>query len=357
MRLTTVKFGHGPFCWENIRSFFSFLADKQTRVLKKLILFLLLLGTGAAAFSQVPKIAAADLRIMRKKEDSLKLLIRNVFLDSTTAGRMRSDSLYIRTLVRSLQVKNSFYYGFDSIKAMSTLFAPDSTFRIFTWQLDFDGAYIRQRGAIQFNTPDGSLKLVPLRDYSEFADNAMDSVRGKDTWIGAVYYNMVKTTYNGRSYYTLFGFDENGIRTNKKWIEVLTFNDRQQPQFGGPLFSFEKDTVRRRTQFRYNMEYKKEAATTLNYDPDMQMILFDHLISETNEPDNPWTMIPDGDYEGFQWANGRWVHVDKVFNQKLKDGEFPMPDPLRDNEGLNDNKKLDERTEKNKAKVKKVKGS
>jgi hypothetical protein len=93
----------------------------------------------------------------------------------------------------------------------------------------------------------------------------------------------------------------------------------------------------------------------MNYDPDLQMILVDHLVSESDEPDNPWTLIPDGDYEGFKWENGKWLHVNKVFNQKLKDGEFPMPDPLRDNEGNNDEKKLKDQNQKNTTK-KKVKG-
>ena len=41
------------------------------------------------------------------------------------------------------------------------------------------------------------------------------------------------------------------------------------------------------------------------------MILVDHLISESDEPENKWTYVPDGDNEAFQWENGRWVHVDK----------------------------------------------
>jgi hypothetical protein len=35
------------------------------------------------------------------------------------------------------------------------------------------------KSAIQYQTKDGSLKLIPLRDYSEFADNPLDSVRTK----------------------------------------------------------------------------------------------------------------------------------------------------------------------------------
>jgi hypothetical protein len=169
----------------------------------------------------------------------------------------------------------------------------------------------------------------------------MDSVRTKDNWIGAVYYNVVETKYNGKNYYTLFGFDENSIRSNKKWIEVLTFDSRNMPVFGGQYFTFDKDSVKRKPQYRFSIEYKKEASTTVNYDPDMEMILVDHLISETDEPDLPYTYVPDGDYEGFKWSRGKWEHIDKVFNEKLEDGQAPVPNPLLDKEGNSDARKLE----------------
>ena len=295
------------------------------------------------------KISPSDLKVLKQKEDTLKNLSKSLIVDSLTAGRMRNDSLFVRTLVRSLQVKNSFYYPFDSIKGISKLYSPDSTFRIFSWSLSFDEFYSRQRAAIQFKTPDGSLRLVPLRDFSEFSQKPTDSVRTKDTWIGAVYYRIIKNEYNGKNYYTLFGFDDNNIRSNKKWIDVLTFDNKNMPQFGG-TFSFEKDTARRAPQKRFFIEYKKEASTYVNYDEDMNMILVDHLVSETEEPDKPYTLVPDGDYEGFEWKAGKWVHVDKVFNQKLEDGQAPVPDPILDKAGNTDEQKLILKSEENKKK-------
>lgn len=309
------------------------------------ILFLL----AQSSFAQ-QKITPADAKVLRQKEDSLKVLAKTFLTADATEERMHKDSLFIKTLIRSLQVKNSFYFPFDSLQGVSHLYAPDSTFRIFTWQLDFQDsyAYTRQRGAIQFRTPDGSLKLTPLKDYSEFADNPLDSSRTKNTWIGAVYYNIIKTSFNGKDYYTLFGFDGNSYRTNKKWIDVLTFDSQNQPVFGAKqYFTYEADSVKHQPQYRFAIEYKKEASTTMNYNEDENMILVDHLISETNEPDYPWTYVPDGDYEGFKWTAGRWQHVDKVFNFKLQDGEAPVPDALMDTEGASDEQKLSDRSRKN----------
>lgn len=311
-----------------------------------LIISLFFLSTVSSAQK---KIGAADLRSLQKKEDSLKILAKTFLTAAETADRMRQDSLFVKTLIRGLQTKHSFHFPFDSVKGISSLYAPDSSFRIFTWQLNFQNDYMynRQRGAIQFQTGDGSLKLTPLKDYSEFAEDPVDSTRTKNTWIGAVYYNIIKTQHEGKNYYTLFGFDGNSYRTNKKWIDVLTFDAQNNPLFGAQqFFTFAKET-KRKPQHRFTIEYKKEASTTVNYDVDMNLIVVDHLISETNEPESPWTFVPDGDYEGFKWVAGKWQHIEKVYDFKLQDGEFPMPDVLKDLEGGSDEQKLSDRTQKN----------
>ncbi|MDB5251993.1 MAG: hypothetical protein JWP27_1162 [Flaviaesturariibacter sp.] len=326
--------------------------------MKKTLLFLALSLFFVTALP-AQKIASADLRQLRLKEDSLRKLSENLTLDSLTAGRMRSDSLFVRTLVRSLQYKNSFYYPFDSVLGVSHLYAPDSTFRIFTWLMNFDGIYSRQRGAIQMRTPDGSLRLFPLRDVSEFTENALDSVRTKDNWIGAVYYNIIKNSWNGKPVYTLFGLDDNNVRSKKKWIETLTFDERG-PLFGAVSFTFEKDSVKRAPQRRFFIEYKKEATTLVNFIDEQNMILVDHLVSESDEPELAYTLVPDGDSEAFKWERGQWVHIDKAFTYKVDMtgadpylGRPPVGDPILDAKGVKNEEKLKVKSEENKTKVKK----
>ena len=60
----------------------------------------------------------------------------------------------------------------------------------------------------------------------------------------------------------------------------------------------------------------------------MDIIIYDHLIPEDGETGKRYSYIPDGDYEGFKWKDGKWVHINKVFNFTLKDGEAPTPVPL-----------------------------
>jgi len=206
-----------------------------------------------------------------------------------------------------------------------------------------------QKGAIQMKTPDGSLKLYPLFDASMFTAKPVDSLRTRKNWIGAIYYKIIQKTFNGKNYYTLLGFDDFTVSSNRKWMEVLSFNDQTgEPVFGGPVISFKDDTAKVKPVLnRFDIEYKKEARTVFNYNPELDMIIYDHLISETDEPGKKDTYIPDGDFEGFKWENGQWVHVDKIFNFKLNNGEFPQEATIKDAQGNIDEKRLMEQSEKN----------
>ncbi len=299
-----------------------------------------------SGFSQT--ITAADRKKLMAKEDTLREYAQYLVTDSLPEDRMISDSIFTRTLVRALQIKNSFYYRFDSVFGVSKMYAPDTSFRIITWNMAFDDYYSRQKGAIQMRTKDGSLKLYPLRDFSEFTTKAEDSIRTPANWIGAVYYNMIKTQYKGKNYYTLFGIDHYSVNTTKRWIEVLTFNEKNEPVFGGPFFTYENDSIPKKPKYRVSMEYKKDIRILSNYIPDLDMILVDHLISESDEPERPATFVPDGDNEGYKWQNGKWVHIDKVFNMKLQDGQAPVGDPILDSKGNKNELKLQQKSDKNK---------
>lgn len=288
---------------------------------------------GPVAQAQPVLLKPADRLQLIQKQDTLLKLSRTLNTDSIQALRMKADSQFTRVLVRALQTRHSFYFPFDSLTGISKLYAPDSSFRIFTWNLSYDDYYHRQRGAIQLRTSDGALKLFPLRDVSEFIENPTDSVRNRMNWIGAVYYNIIRTQQSGKNFYTLFGFDPNGAMSSQKWIEVLHFNTQGEPVFGGPFFSYENDSIPGPTRHRFQIEFKKDARVLVNFIPELNMILVDHLVSENNDPDNRWTYIPDGDQEGFIWKNGKWMHIDKVFTFKLNDGQAPRDTPILDQPG------------------------
>jgi hypothetical protein len=252
------------------------------------------------------QITKADLKILNKKQDSLSILSWRIANEISPINRLKSDSVFIRILVRSLNVKNSFYFNFDSVQ-IGKIYAPDSSFKIFTWEVERSKDKIRQRGVIQYKTNDGKLRITPLIDNSEFMESFNETGNAQN-WIGALYYKILLNEYEGKKYYTLIGFDNNNSESNKKWIDMLTFNENNEPVFGTPVF---KHGTRGMLN-RYHLEYKKEAHVKLNWDVEQNMIIFDHLSSENGFVNQRKTYVPDGDYEGFKWEKGMWVHQEKV---------------------------------------------
>ena len=293
----------------------------------------------ATLIAPAQSISKADNRNLEKKEDSLKRLAEKIIQGVNPIDRLRADSIFTKVLVRSLKTKNSFHYPFDSLYGISKLYAPDSSFRIYSWQMVINDNVIRQHGAIQMKTADGSLKLFPLIDKSDITSNTADTIANNYGWMGAVYYKVILTKHQGTSYYTLLGYDENNIRSNKKTIELLTFKNGE-PIFGSRQFSIVSGYGYNNKMARFIMEYKKQASPRLTYDEDLNMIIFEHLVSESNQPNKKWTLIGDGDYEGFKWTDGKWVYVNKVFNEVTAAGNAPMPSPIRDASGKLDETKL-----------------
>lgn len=284
-------------------------------------------------------ISRSDYQLLQKKEDSLKPISFKIIQGINPGDKFKADSLFTRGFVRALVTKYSFNYPFDSLQTISKIYAPDSSFRIFTWQMVINENIIRQHGAIQLKTADGSLKIFPLIDKSDVTQNIADTIGNNYGWMGAVYYKIIHKTYQDKDFYTLLGFDENNIRSDKKVIEELSF-ENGQPIFGRRNFVIENASPATKNIARYVMEFKKETSPRLTYDAELDMIVMEHLVSESNEPNKKWTLIPDGDYEGFKWINGHWAYVSKIFNEMTPEGKEPVPAPIRDAKGEIDYSKL-----------------
>lgn len=278
------------------------------------------------------QLSSENLKVLRNLEDSLKVPAYDMIQDYNPEGRFYADSVFTRMLVRALRTPHSFQYPFDSIKTVSRLYAPDSSFRIFTWHLVINENAVRQKGAIQMRTNDGSLKLFPLIDMSDQIENIADTITSHKAWVGAIYYKIIQTKRGKENVYTLLGFDENNFRSTKKYIEILKFIDGE-PVFGEHTFSVPDNQLQSTTTARFVMEYKKDAAPRLTYDEDFDMIVKEHLISESNEPNKKFTLIGDGDYEGFKWMDNKWTYISKIFTEVTPEDQFPMPAKILNDDG------------------------
>ncbi|TNE49439.1 MAG: hypothetical protein EP344_18180 [Bacteroidetes bacterium] len=262
---------------------------------------------------------------LHTSEDTLVILSYAVVNDSLPEMRFLACRSLIKALVRALKVENSFHYPFNRLKSVSILAPPDSSFRIFTWQLFVDDSTYRYYGAIQMNRPE--LQLYPLVDRSfEFRSMPTREELTPDQWYGALYYNILPLETKKEQRYLLFGYDGFSFFDKRKVLEVLTFAPDGTPQFGAPMFNRPDEGE----EYRLILEYFAEANVRLNWDEHYQMILFDHLIPYTNPYTGGVMYVPDGSYSAFKVDKGRLRYVDKVFDEVLE--EAPRPEPVLDKE-------------------------
>lgn len=260
---------------------------------------------------------------LHSSEDTLAILAYAVVNDSISEMRFLACKSLIKALVNALKTENSFKYPFSRLKSVSILAPPDSSFRIFTWQLFVDDSTYRYYGAIQMNQPE--LKLHPLIDRSFEMPSTPDyDQHTPDRWYGALYYNLFPfDTREGRKY-LLFGFDGFTFFEKRKLIDVLSFDKEGNPVFGSEVFDYPKKQGIKRLV----LEYTSEASVRLNWDQVYQAVLFDNLIPYPNPYTGGIMNIPDGSYSGFKLDKGRWEFIDKLFDQVQE--EAPRPEPVLD---------------------------
>ena len=273
--------------------------------------------------------------------------------DSSQDNRLKGTREFVKLLVQALKVENSFQYKFDSLPYLATVMPEDSSFRIFTFQVVLQNITFRHYGAIQLNRK--NIKLIPLRDYSDTFPTAPQFTLTNNNWLGAVYYRIVTKKINDKPIYFLFGFDQNDILSDKKYVEAMWIEKDSIAKFGLPIFEkttvdsiFQRplkfgETVRRpeppivKTQVyhRYVLEYRKGSSVSVKYDKAKDMIVHDHTPPlDGKNKDIGFIKVPDGTYEGLQWKKDKWVWVNYVkLAEKETNGEY-RPAPLKDNSKL-----------------------
>lgn len=250
------------------------------------------------------------------KETTLAQLSSTLLTDSIKANRIEAERSFQDLLKETLAEENSFQFQFEALEAVSILYPSDSTFRIFTWQLYLDKNEYQYGGIIQLNNEKN--QVFPLTDASddiETYDLEYDVLSPTD-WYGALYFNLHEFATPKGTQYLLFGFDGFQFFNKRKVVEALYFEEDGQPVFGAPAFAKAETGYEASTKNRLYLEYSAEVAARLNYDPTLEMVIMDNLVSMRSPYKGVGNVnIPDGSYIGYQLKNGVWEYIEKVFNQ------------------------------------------
>ena len=276
-------------------------------------LFILLLTT-QTSWSQIQP---NDIQWIKSLEDSIKVYGDTMVNSKQEEEKFIASYRIVKTLKAALKVKNSYQYQFDSMLPIQIVYAPDNSFRIFTWFVINENQQYRYFGAIQMNSD--TLRLFPLVDYSDFIDQPEDKMVDNQNWYGALYYQIVAVKQKKKTYYTLFGSDGHSYASNRKIMDVLWFNEDKLPRFGAPIIQYKN-----KMQSRFVLEFSNNAWAAMRFVPEENKVIYDHVLPPDENLEGFYSQyLPDGTYEGFEWVKNKWIHINLIDYIKRENGDVP----------------------------------
>lgn len=274
-------------------------------------------------YSHADNLSQEQKKFFKTMEDSLIHSADSMFYTLIPDFRKEFCEQFVRQLVRTLKMPNSYEYPFDSLRKKINIISPeDQSFRIFNWPLAYTDVRLKYYAAIQMRSE--QLKLYPLFDHSDVLSSIdQDSVHSAQNWIGGLFYNIITKEVDQQTVYCLLGVNDGNPMSTKKFIDPLIFTSKG-PEFGAPIFSIASDTRPQQNIYRFILEYKKGVQVGLNWDNEKKAILFDDIASQINDPKRKYTYIPTGLYNGLVWNVNHWVLKNNVIPVlELKDGDAP----------------------------------
>lgn len=260
-------------------------------------------------------LANAQKDLFVNAEKRIKELSSIVYGGETDKEKTEANELLKDELFNIISHKKSLRYGFENLKHISVIEPEDKSFRIFTWALHYESNLFQYFGLIQYYDKKQRAQVVHmLRDESHRILNPENKTLRPDYWYGALYYDVITNEFEGKTYYTLLGWDGNTEKSEKKIIDVLWFNRSRDLIFGAPLFISDLGI-----QNRYILEYNELASVILEYKSKSKVILFDELEPVDGESVKVKTSyVPTLNYNGFVFKKGKWNLLKRIEPTEFK---------------------------------------
>ena len=265
-------------------------------------------------------------------EDSLSSLQRQIQKTSNDSTRQSLNILFRNTLRTAIGLPGSYTYPFDSLKKLAKMTSPDKKFRIYNWNIPASNGSNLYFCFLQI--PDKSNKntsrIIELSDRSDSIPDPEHCALGPGCWYGALYFKIISERAENRAIYTLLGWVGTSAVEMQKVIEILWFDDKNNPHFGGKIFTKYKDGENKRVIFKYSplatmvLRYEEQSLLkvkkwnssrhkfeeTLSKSP---MIICDRLVTVDASEGKGAILAPAGDiYDGFIFEHGGWNFVEDV---------------------------------------------
>ena len=249
-----------------------------------------------------------DTVFFQQKEQEL-IALYNKIKSSAPDQQAKSEKEFECGLFELLKDENSFYYSFPELKFIGRIQSSDGFLNTFTWNIPLTGGFNNYYCILQYLPKKADAPFVfKLKELPAILNKNRQAPAETESWIGALYYQVVANKYKGTVYYTLMGFHFNNIVSNIKTVEVLAFDDQNFPYFPQRKFLYQG-----KPQNRIVFEYNERVQMTLEYNQTMEKIVFDHLSPNRPSLEGQFQFYgPDMSYDALFWQDGIWVHESDI---------------------------------------------
>lgn len=253
-------------------------------------------------------------------ESRLQTLANKILTANSDSLKDEANKLLIEDVEEVLLLRGSFHYPFENVDKLSILSSPDKKFKLFNWVVPKENNKFEYYAYLQFyNKRKKELHYFKLTDISSFVDDEQYKVFTDGDWYGALYSEIVHTKFEKKDYYTILGWDGNNSSSTKRIVDILHFDENEEPIIGAPIFKMNDGT-----RYRMVLEYSKKTSATLSYNEEEDYIIFDHLEPLEGAQKGMYEFyVPSLSYDGLTFKNGKWRLVEDIpaFNHKSQDGK------------------------------------
>ncbi|MDF2436690.1 MAG: hypothetical protein K0Q95_1066 [Bacteroidota bacterium] len=304
-----------------------------------------------------------------KRLDSICLyrinpLVKQLYSVKIDEQKTAVNQQLLSAFKEAMEVSGTFDYDFDSVskKDIAILRSPDNKFRIIHWDLMKADGTFDYYGFLQAKhydvikkgfrkTKKETIQLYPLIDRSSEIKNPENAVTDNKKWFGMRYNRIILSKTKSKTYYTLLGWDGNDQFSQKKIIDVLSFDKAGVPLFGAAIFNYQKKYPK-----RVIFEYSTKCIMPLKYSTRKDSIVFGHLAPIEPKFEGQYQYYcNDLSVDGFGFKKGKWNYKAdlNMLNEKDDKDKFygnPHDRSITNNESNNYNTEIRKRSKSKKKK-------
>lgn len=274
--------------------------------------------------------------VLKQKEPYLDSLLRQVRAATTHEEKSERNAVFKNEIEKALNEPSALSYNFTLLQTVGIIDSPDKQVRIVNWNVEQEDFSHKYYCFVLYNdTKKKEVRVTELQDMSFGMPSQPTEVIDHDNWYGALYYRIIPVERGSRTIYTLLGWDHNSSLSQLKLIDAMYFTS-SKVKFGSPIFKIGNET-----QNRVFFEHSKKTSMFLNYEPQRERIMMDHLSPESPSLKNFRSYyVPDMSYDAMVFENKKWV---------LKEDVIGINDDMRSNAKqevtvLNEKGQLEKRT-------------